>query len=160
MDFAELYGRYAQDVFRFTLFLTGNRAVAEDLTAETFARALAVWDDVRASSVKAYLMSIARNLARDCWRRQDRTVSLDFRFETADSSPGADRRMQDWDTLLKALAGLSAMEREALLLATQTGMPYERIAEVLGCSIAAVKVRVHRARLHLRQSLTEKESLP
>ena len=40
MDFAELYARYARDVFRFAFYLSGNRALAEDIAAETFARAL------------------------------------------------------------------------------------------------------------------------
>ena len=42
MDFAELYSRYAQDVFRFAYYLSGTRELAEDIAAETFARALTI----------------------------------------------------------------------------------------------------------------------
>ena len=47
MDFRDLYDRYSGDVHRFSLFLSGNEAMAEDLTAETFARALLRRDDLR-----------------------------------------------------------------------------------------------------------------
>ena len=59
MDFTDLYSRYAQDVFRFALFLSGNRALAEDIAAETFARALTAGDRIRPCSVKAYLLAPA-----------------------------------------------------------------------------------------------------
>jgi DNA-directed RNA polymerase specialized sigma24 family protein len=76
MDFADLYERYANDVHRFALFLSGNEAVADDLTAETFARALLGRDDLLLDTVKAYLLAIARNLYRDACRREWRHVPL------------------------------------------------------------------------------------
>ena len=57
MDFADLYTRYADSVFRFAYYLCGNRALAEDIAAETFARALTVRDRIEPGSVKAYLLS-------------------------------------------------------------------------------------------------------
>ena len=65
MDFADLYTRYAQDVFRFAYYLSGNQALAEDIAAETFARALTATTGVQAGSMKAYLLAIARNLFLD-----------------------------------------------------------------------------------------------
>src|SRR4030095_10465302 len=69
-DFAALYERYARDVYRFSLYLSGDFALAEDLTAETFARAWAAHERIRVGSVKAYLLMIARNLYRDAMRRR------------------------------------------------------------------------------------------
>ena len=59
MDFADLYARYAQDVFRFAYFLSGNRELAEDIAAETFSRALVAGDSIRPGTVKGYLLAVA-----------------------------------------------------------------------------------------------------
>ncbi len=61
-DFHELYTRYVGDIFRFALFLCGDAAEAEDITAETFARALTGKAPLVSSTVKGYLLTIARNL--------------------------------------------------------------------------------------------------
>jgi DNA-directed RNA polymerase specialized sigma24 family protein len=54
MDFLEIYQRHARDVHRFSLYLSGNYALAEDLTAETFVHAMCGPTHVRVDSVKAY----------------------------------------------------------------------------------------------------------
>ena len=69
-DFSVLYKRHARDVYRFSLYLSGDFALAEDLTAETFARAWVARERIRVGSVKAYLLMIARNLYRDVTRRR------------------------------------------------------------------------------------------
>ncbi len=53
MDFSDIYERYARDVYRFALYLSGNRALAEDLTSETFVHALCGRSDVRVGTIKA-----------------------------------------------------------------------------------------------------------
>src|SRR5512143_2229407 len=148
MDFSQLYARYARDVHRFALFLSGDTALAEDLTAETFARALAGRDGLRVDTVKAYLLAIVRNLYRDVRRREGRFVSLEFAPEEAPSAAtqaNVDGRLR-LEEALAAVQRLPEGEREALVLAVVGELSYERIAAVLGCSIPAVKVRVHRAR--------------
>jgi RNA polymerase sigma-70 factor, ECF subfamily len=125
MDFSDLYQQNAQDVFRFALFLTANRALAEDLTAETFARALVAKDDIRVDTVKAYLLAIARNLYRDLKRRDGRLVPLDEAGEAVDHAIRPDAATE---------------ERQ------------------LGCSVPAVKVRVHRARARLRSVLEQERA--
>jgi RNA polymerase sigma-70 factor (ECF subfamily) len=160
MDFSELYRRYGRDVFRFSLFLSGNRATAEDLTAETFARALVGRDRLRVDTVKAYLFAIARNLYRDVRSRDRRLVSIDVVAPRPDPSPAQDVVAGDRQQLEAALSAIQRLpdgEREALVLAIQKDLPYERIAAILGCSVVAVKVRVHRARARLRSILNEKE---
>jgi len=57
MTFESLYRTYARDVYRFALFLSGDTVEADDITAETFARALASREPIRVSTVKAYLPS-------------------------------------------------------------------------------------------------------
>src|SRR6516164_1355850 len=78
--FAELYETYARDVYRFALYLSGDPALADDVTSETFIRVWSSAEPVRMATVKAYLLTIARNLwlmeRRRCLRRQgpDETV--------------------------------------------------------------------------------------
>lgn len=124
MDFVDLYHRYAQDVFRFAFYLSGNRTLAEDIAAETFARALTARTDVNPGSLKAYLFAIARNLFLDGVR-------------------------VDLDGLRHALLQLPEHERAALIMATVGNVPHDEIAAALGTTRAAVKVRIHHARLRL-----------
>ena len=155
MDFASLYRRHAGDVFRFAYYLSGNRAVAEDIAAETFARALTAADRLQTGTVKAYLLRIARNLFVDLTRRDARTADLPTAdAEPFDSAPDpetvASSRLELALTR-QALAALSESERSALLMSALGGLSHEQIAAALDCSIPAVKLRIHRARLRLRQ---------
>ena len=60
--FHELYEKYSRDVYRFALYLSGDPALADDVTSETFVRVWSSPEPVRLATVKAYLLSIARNL--------------------------------------------------------------------------------------------------
>jgi len=155
MDFADLYARHAQDVFRFAFYLSGNRALAEDIAAETFARALTAGGPVAQGSVKAYLLAIARHLFLDGLRAGRRTTPLEAaHLDLADPRGGPDAMAAGrlgLDALREALQQVPEHERAALLLATVDGLSHDEIAAALGCTRAAVKVRIHRARLRLRQ---------
>jgi RNA polymerase sigma-70 factor (ECF subfamily) len=161
MDFSELYGRYARDVYRFSLYLSGDPALADDLTAETFVRALCGAADLRVDTVKAYLLAIARNLFRDAMERQRRLVAIGDRPDDADPAPLPDRAAEDSQTLsavIKAMQRLPESQREALLLSLEEDLRYDQIGAILGCSAAAVKVRIHRARMQLRADLQRQET--
>lgn len=151
-DFEDLYQRYARDVYRFALYLSGSPAQAEDITAETFVRVWTGRDNLRGASVKAYLFTIARNLHSDGRRRESRHVELpEILF---DASPGPDITAQDRQELaavLRALQDLPEVDRAALLMRAQDGLSYEEIAAALQISLAAVRVKVHRARLRLAE---------
>src|SRR5258708_30613829 len=73
----EIYQRIAADIFRYALFLSGNRADAEDITSETFVRLWTAPGEIRVTTVKAYLFTIARHLYRDGRRAQVRLTALD-----------------------------------------------------------------------------------
>jgi RNA polymerase sigma-70 factor (ECF subfamily) len=149
-SFAELYERYAPDVHRFALYLSGDRALADDLTSETFVRAWTSTEPIRLPTVKSYLFAIARNLYVREMRRNSRSDALDL--EAPD--PGADPERaagerQELQMVLESLGTMPEIDRSALLLRVVHGMPYEEIAATLGLSLSAAKVKVHRARLKL-----------
>lgn len=149
-EFEALYRRYAPDVFRFALYLSGDRALAEDIASETFVRVWTAHAEVRSATVKAYLFTIARRLFLDLRRRDGRYAPLE---ETrADTAPGPDAQAaarHELRAVLAALQELPEPDRAALLMRAQDGLPYEEIAATLGLSVAAAKVKVHRARVRL-----------
>jgi RNA polymerase sigma-70 factor (ECF subfamily) len=160
MNFPEVYERYARDVHRFALYLCGNQALAEDLAAETFVHAFCGGGEIRVGTVKAYLFAIARNLYRDFLARERRLAPIADVPEAIDPAPGPDVAASERQTflaLLRAIQRLPEPQREALVLATDQDLNYEQIAAIVGCSVAAVKVRIHRARFKLKRELDAKE---
>ena len=160
MDFSEIYSRYARDVHRFSLYLSGNPTLAEDLTSETFVHALCGPAEIRVGTVKAYLFAIARNLYRDVTERQERLIPVGRLPERADPAPSPASAAQDRQRLtatLTAMQRLPEQQRETLALSLDEDLTYEQIGAILGCSVSAVKVRIHRARLQLRADLLTQE---
>ena len=151
VDFHSLFERYSQDVYRFALYLSGDPSLAEEIAQETFVRVWVMPGEVRGGTVKAYLLTIARNLYLAERRRAARHVAL--ACDLPDPKPGPEAvawRRQELDAVFVALQGLPEADRTALLLHVQDGLSYAAIASALGLSTAAVKVRVHRARIKLR----------
>lgn len=152
LRFGELYERYAPDVMRFALYLTGSRSEAEDITSETFVRAWARSDAIRLGTVKAYLLMIARNLHLDSRRREARRGEI--QEEPRDSAPDPEAvsgARNELRVVLAALQRLPELDRSALVMRAVDGLTYEDIAEALGVKPAAVRVKVHRARMKLAE---------
>ena len=157
MTFHELYSRYADDVYRFACWLSGNPEVARDITSETFVRALTAPEEPRMDTVKAYLFAIARNLHRKQWRRDSRKETLDEMM--ADQTPTPDQAMvhhEDFERTMEAMKTLPEIDRTVLLLRAEEDLSYQDIAATTGLSIAAVKVKVFRARVKLAALLKPK----
>jgi RNA polymerase sigma-70 factor (ECF subfamily) len=157
-DFATLYRQYAPDVYRFSLYLSGNRAEAEDIVSETFARVWSTADQIRTGTVKAYLLVIARNIYRTRLRKLRTRTELDEGL--IDPKPGpeaaADARLE-LRRVLTRLQSLSETDRAALLMQAHQGLSTEEIAVALGSSVAAVKIRIHRVRQKLIRIRSEEE---
>lgn len=152
-EFHELYERYYPDVFRFALFLTGDRSRAEDLAADTFVRAWTARDRIQMATVRSYLLTITRNLHRDALRRDrpERALVADV----ADSRPMVDAQVESSIALGQVRARLRQIargDRQAFLMFIARGMSHQEIARALGLSISAVKSRIFRAREALIRS--------
>jgi RNA polymerase sigma-70 factor (ECF subfamily) len=145
-----LYKKYAADVYHFSLYLSGERGEAEDITSETFVRAWASSEPIRVATVKGYLFTIARNLFLQGLRKKSRHVALDDDLRDPQASPYAQAEgKQELRAVLAGLQSLPEIDRAALAMRAFDEMPYEEIAQALGISLAAVKVKIHRARLAL-----------
>jgi RNA polymerase sigma-70 factor (ECF subfamily) len=148
--FEDLYERYARSLYRFALSLCGAHAEAEDIVSETFVRAWNTPSPIRTSTAKAYLFTIARHCylqrARQAWRRRD----LDDQI--GDPGRQADEAVVQKDEVARvwqALGRLPEVDRSALLMRALEDMSYQEIADALDLTVAAVKTKIHRARLKL-----------
>jgi len=149
-DFSSLYKKYAPDVYRFALYLSGERGEAEDITSETFVRAWTSPGPIEMVTVKGYLFTIARNLFLQGLRKKSRHVALNEDLRDPQASPYRQAEQKEkLDSVLTELQKLPEESRSALLMRAVDGMAYEEIARALGISLAAVKVKIHRARLAL-----------
>ncbi len=155
-EFTGIYHAYAKDLRRFALYLAGDAALADDLVSEAFVRAWTARDRVELSTVRAYLFTIVRNLFLHHVRDQRRRAPLDTRVESAvDDRPDPEERasgQRELQIVLAALTALPEIDRAALLMRADEQVSYEEISAALGISVAAAKVKVHRARLRLAEA--------
>ena len=150
LRFTELYRRHASDVYRFALYLTRNRAEAEDITSETFVRAWTGADRIREETVKAYLLTIARNLHIARAKTQRRETTLEDSHADSSRDPHSEAEVRsDVEAVRERLLAMRETDRAAFLMRVVDEMPYEEIAEALSITLSSAKVRVHRARLSL-----------
>jgi RNA polymerase sigma-70 factor (ECF subfamily) len=158
--FAQLYDGYVDIVFRYVYVRVGQRALAEDLTSETFIRAMRRIDTFtwQGRDIAAWFVTIARNLVAD------HVKSARFRFEvtTADMRDADQRvdapdeevltRLRD-ERLVAAIRTLGSDQAECVTLRFLQGLSLADTAAVLGRSEGAVKQLQLRATKALRKAL-------
>jgi RNA polymerase sigma-70 factor (ECF subfamily) len=159
--------RYQSRVYRFGMKMCGDPDDAKDVLQETlFAMARSVRDFRGASSLSTWLYTIARSFCIKQRRRSkfapSESLSLDDaviakeRTKLADRQPGPEEdvaKRQVESALARAIAALAPMYREVLVLRDIEGLTAPEVAEILGIRIDAVKSRLHRARVALRDML-------
>jgi len=157
-SFAEAAERHLDDVYRYLLMLTRDHSLAEDLAAETFERALRTWRrfDPRRSSPRTWLCTIARSTALDHFRaekrrhrREEAVSEAEGQFEPPDLglSPALER----------ALAALSAADREVVALRVVLDLDAESASRLLGISATACTTRLSRALKRLEELMSDDE---
>lgn len=157
-DIEKIYAQYAKEVYRFAYWLSGDITEAEDIVSETFIRLWGSVDRLHVETLKAYLLTIAKNVFLN---RRRSPQMLELPLEVYDRGPRPEERLEDEEEKgiqLEAVLRLPEGERAALLLRIQQGLAFEEIARVLGISLSAAKVRVHRARLKLIQDYQRGEN--
>lgn len=155
-DFERLYAEHAQPLFGFLVYRTGDRALAEDIVADTFERALRHRRrfDRRRATEKTWLYAIALNRLRDDRRRasaEDRAIER--AGVTASAGSPALAAVDHRDELRQALATLSDEEREAIALRYGAELTVPEIARLLRQPLTTVEGRVYRGLRKLREAL-------
>jgi RNA polymerase sigma factor (sigma-70 family) len=158
-EFARVYDEHVWSVYGFFGYRLNSRADAEDLTQQTFERALKAWSrfDERKGSAGVWLLSIARHLLIDHYRRDRsrRQEPIDDP-EHAEALPyleGPESELGISAELESALALLSDRQRELLALRYGADLTSPEIAELTGLSVANVQQLLSRGLRRLRDEL-------
>jgi RNA polymerase sigma factor (sigma-70 family) len=151
-----LFERHHGRLYGYCAGLLGSREAARDLVQEVFFRVLKYRGSFRDDAAFApWLYRLARNACIDQLRKGWREVTTETGLDRADPAPSASDDLEHAEQLARLRAALRRLpdeKRELLLLARSGALSYEQIAETLGCSVGALKVRVHRALQLLRES--------
>jgi len=171
--FAQVISENYERIYNVIFRLVNDEEEAADLTQDTFVAAFRAYDRFRyEASAYTWLYRIAVNLTKNRFEKQERTearhaFSLDapMRMEEDEVS----RQVQDWalsperlasnrqlrEFLLSEVAQLKYEYREVVVLRDLAGLRYREMAEVLGCTVEAIKSRLFRARTVLRERLEQ-----
>jgi RNA polymerase sigma-70 factor, ECF subfamily len=169
--FEELVNRYERKIFRLAMNITQNREDAEDVMQDAFLKSYQNLDRFQGDSrFYTWLVRIAVNEAlMKLRKRRPNQVSLDEPLKDGDGEESVFREIEDWgpspekrfaqtelNEILNSVIGeLDPIFRVAFLLRDVEGLSTEDTAQILGISVAAVKSRLLRARLKLRQKLNK-----
>jgi RNA polymerase sigma-70 factor, ECF subfamily len=167
--FEELVNRYERKIFRLGLNITQNREDAEDVMQDAFLKSFQNLDQFQGNSrFYTWLVRIAVNEAlMKLRKRRPNQVSLDEPLRENDDS--VFREIEDWgpspeqryaqtelnEILTQVIGELDPIFRIVFLLRDVEGISTEETAQIVGISVAAVKSRLLRARLRLRQNLNK-----
>ncbi len=149
--FGQLYDRYVDMVFRFVLFRVHDRTMAEDLTSETFLRALRRITTVsyQGKDVGAWLVTIARNLVLDhvkSSRHRLEVSTAEFRdTHSRDDTENEVVTASVHTALLDCVRQLGEDQRECISLRFLQGLSVSETAQLMGRNVGAVKALQHRA---------------
>jgi RNA polymerase sigma-70 factor, ECF subfamily len=152
--FADVVADHLDGVYRYLVYLTGDRSVAEDLAAETFEKAFRGWRrfDPRRGSPRTWLCRIARSEAIDWFRAETRRRRREETY-TRGSVEAAEASFADGlsPQLEQALGSLSPAEREVVALRVLLDLDGPSTARVLGISRTACSTRLSRALRRLEE---------
>jgi RNA polymerase sigma-70 factor (ECF subfamily) len=162
--FRAIFERYAPLLLRAMLRELYVREEANDLVQQTFLqlhRARSDFDP--GQKLKPWVFTIAMNLKREYFRRKkrrpERSLDAESVLEPAVAALGA-ARVEARRTLERVLGELPADQREVIELHWFDGLDFPEVAQVVGASVSAVKVRAHRGYVRLREALGDTAPLP
>jgi RNA polymerase sigma-70 factor (ECF subfamily) len=156
---AILFERYKHRLFGFFLKFCRDEAQAQDMTQNTFYRMLKYRQSYNeAQSFKAWIYQIARNLLKDNYKEnQIKMTDLQSARQKHDTTTEPMMKNEQEQLLHNALEKLPDDQREILVLSRFEELKYEEIGQILGISVANVKVKAHRAIQKLREIIQNLE---
>lgn len=170
-DFSAAYEAHYSDVHRFVFHLVQDASLADELTQDAFVNAFEARDSFRGEAPeRLWLLRVARNVTLDYLRsprsRGRSVASLDEETEGVPlatvagaepcSAEEAARQVEMSGCVQQFVLSLPETLRTPLILHDVEGLTNEQIAQVLGCSLPAAKMRLHRARAALREMMGQR----
>ncbi len=160
---AQISEELSEPLRRYLVRYVGDPSLADDLLQETLIRiARGLPGFAGRASLKTWAFSIATRVAADHFRQpihRVRIVDVDESLELVDRDLAVDQRLviDEMNACVRqVIDSLPEEYRAALVLHDLEGLTASETAEVCGCSVATSKIRIHRARLRLREALLEK----
>ncbi len=149
-NFRSFYREHKDVLFAYLMRSTGDYYLSGDIMQESFTRYLARYGQRNLST--ALLFKIARNALSDYRRKLNRSTPIQDDTEYGGKHPEHHLMVRDeYKRVLAAMQQLDEIERDVLALVVSSNMSYREIAEITNTSEQNVKVRVHRARVKLRE---------
>ena len=153
MPFEEIYQRYFRDVYRFARGLTQDETLAEELTQDTFFKALKFLDKFDGSKdIRAWLFTITRNAYHSYCRAHKRTISEEDLPQDLPDNVHTEERIEDEESAFAIHQFLHAMPepyKEVFSLRVFGELPYEKIGRLFGKSSNWARVTFYRAKLQI-----------
>jgi len=152
VDFEDVYNLYSKDVNMFCLSLCGNQATADDITSETFLKAIRTSDTFKGKcSVKVWLCQIAKNTWYDYLRKHKRVTELpadmpsesDFEIELLDKAEAM--------KIHKLLHRLNDPYKEVFSLRVFSELSFAEVGEIFGKTESWARVTFHRAKSQIKE---------
>lgn len=156
--FTKAYDDYADEIFRFAVFQTGDRDKALDILQDTFTR---TWAYLQAGNeignLRAFLYKTARNLSINDAARS-KAYSLEEMqdmsgFDPEDKEGDSPETLAEHAVLLSRMSELEPQVQELLTLRYMNGLAVREIGEILGLAPNTVSVRIHRAVQDLKKKM-------
>jgi RNA polymerase sigma factor (sigma-70 family) len=144
-------------LLRLMVLLTGRQDVAEEIVQETFVRLATRVESLPGDEAIRYGRRIAVNL----WKRRLRRTTLERRYGDARASGGTtvvdapENEVTARESMWRALLRLPRKQRLCIVLRYYEDLPYAEIADVVGCSVGAVKSNISRGIVRLREEFPE-----
>ena len=148
-----LFDRYHLRIYNFFQKMVRNQAVSEDLTQDVFAKVIRYRSSYKQGNFAAWIFTIARNIFSSYYQKQKKERSHLINEEITDSGEVlvTEGNEEELSHLQRALLKLNPSERELIIMHRFQEIKYEQIAEIIGSSQGAVKVKVHRAIKKLKE---------
>ena len=162
MEFEELYNTYFMDVYRYVLRLSGDAHVAEEVTSDTFFKAIKAIHRFRGDcEVRVWLCQIAKNCYYSFVKRNGREESIDTTelLHLADSETPVEERIVQKETAMRLqglLHLLSEPYKEVFMWRTYADLSFKEIGQMFGKTDNWACVTYHRARTMLKKGLEER----
>lgn len=161
MEFEDAYRRYFRDVYRFTLGLTQDEPLAEEITQETFFKGLKAFEKFDGSKdIRAWLFTIARNEFYDHCRAQKRTISQEELPQELPEGVRIEERVEDGErafAIHQFLHSMAEPYKEVFTLRVFGELPFEKIGRLFGKSANWARVTFYRAKVQITTHMEETE---
>ena len=172
--FEQIVHRYARSLLGYLIKMNASEDKAEDYLQETFRRAYEKLNTFRGGSFKSWLFTIATNVAVDGFRRQKKVHFLPLDENAEAEEPDCERttvalktndgenpyeraaKSELAEKVKEIIAFLPAGQRKALVLSYYQQLSYPEVAQVMGCSVGAVKKQMYRALKTLADKLPDR----